>query len=169
MMLSLLAKSDSQTDDEGRSPLHIALSFNMNETDIKMIAGWLGETNSVDMEGRTALRYAVDRGNWGAANFLANNGADVFSLARDGKTPADVTLAANNMDAVRAVFGGNAISTRDSSGNTILHYAARVSSQSVVSLLIELGADKSARNTSGDRPADIAQRWNRQEILPILR
>ncbi|MDR1257112.1 MAG: ankyrin repeat domain-containing protein [Spirochaetaceae bacterium] len=169
MMLSLLAKGRDQTDDEGRSPLHIALSYNMPEADIKTIAGWLGRTNAVDMEGRTALRYAVDRNNWTAASFLANNGADVFSLARDGKTPADVTLSANNMDAVRAVFGGNAIGARDSSGNTILHYAARVSATPVISLLIELGADKTARNTSGDRSADIAQRWNRQDILPILR
>jgi ankyrin repeat protein len=169
MMLSLLAKGRDQTDDDGRSPLHIALSYNMPETDIKTIAGWLGGTNAVDMEGRTALRYAVDRNNWTAASFLANNGADVFSLARDGKTPADVTLASNSMDAVRAVFGGNAIGARDSSGNTILHYAARVSATPVIALLIELGADKAARNTSGDIPADIAQRWNRQDILPVLK
>jgi ankyrin repeat protein len=169
MMLSLLAKGRDQTDDEGRSPLHIALSYNMPETDIKTIAGWLGGTNAVDKEGQTALRYAVDKNNWSAASFLANNGADVFSLARDGKTPADVTLAANSMDAVRAVFGGNAISARDSSGNTILHYAARVSATPLIALLIELGADKATRNTSGDRPADIAERWNRQDILPILK
>jgi ankyrin repeat protein len=169
MMLSLLAKGRDQTDDEGRTPLHIALSYNMSEADIKAITGWLGETNAVDREGRTALRYAVDRSNWSAASFLANGGADVFSAARDGKTPAEITLAGNNMEAVRAVFGGNAVNTRDSAGNTILHYAARISPAAIVSLLIELGADKSARNTSGDSPADIAQRWNRQEIMLILR
>jgi ankyrin repeat protein len=169
MMLSLVTKGRDQTDDEGRTPLHIALLYNMSETDIKTIAGWLGEVNTVDMEGRTALRYAVDRDTWSAASFLANNGADVFSMARDGKTPADVVLAENNMDAVRALFGGNAINARDSSGNSILHYAARAGSAPIVSLLIELGADRSARNTSGDRPVDIAQRWNRLEILPILR
>jgi ankyrin repeat protein len=169
MMLSLLSKGRDQTDDEGRTPLHIALAYNMSESDIKIIAGWLGGNNTVDMEGRTALRYAVDRNNWSAASFLANNGSDVFSLARDGKTPADITLAANSMDAIRAVFGGNAINARDSSGNTILHHAARISSAPIISLLIELGADKGARNTPGDSPADIAQRWNRQEILPILR
>jgi ankyrin repeat protein len=169
MMLSLLAKGRDQTDDEGRTPLHIALSYNMSETDIKTIAGWMGGSNAVDMEGRTALRYAVDRGNWSAASFLANGGADVFSAARDGKTPAEITLATNNIEAIRAVFGGNAINARDSSGNTILHYAARISPASIVSLLIELGADKLARNTSGDSSADIAQRWNRQEIMLILR
>ncbi|MDR1147342.1 MAG: ankyrin repeat domain-containing protein, partial [Spirochaetaceae bacterium] len=34
MMLTLLAKGRGQTDDEGRSPLHIALSYNMPESDI---------------------------------------------------------------------------------------------------------------------------------------
>jgi ankyrin repeat protein len=169
MMLSLLAKGRDQTDDEGRTPLHIALSYNMPESDIEMIAGWLGRTGAVDREGRTALRYAVDRSNWDAAKFLANGGADVFSIARDGKTPVEITLNTGNRDAVRAVFGGKAINARDSEGNTVLHYAARVSPAAIVSLLVELGADKSIRNTSGDSPADIAQRWNRQDIAAMLR
>ncbi|MDR2445042.1 MAG: ankyrin repeat domain-containing protein [Spirochaetaceae bacterium] len=169
MMLTLLAKGRDQTDDAGRTPLHIALSYNMPETDIETIATWLGNTAAVDSEGRTALRYAVDRANWDAAKFLANDGADVFSVARDGKTPAEITLATENRDAVRAVFGGKAIGSRDSEGNNILHYAARISTGMVVSLLIELGADKTSRNTSGDTAYDIARRWNRQDIMAILR
>ncbi|MDR2343539.1 MAG: ankyrin repeat domain-containing protein [Spirochaetaceae bacterium] len=169
MMLTLLSKGRDQTDDAGRTPLHIALSYNMPETDIETIANWLGNTGAVDSEGRTALRYAVDRSNWDAAKFLANDGADVFSVARDGKTPAEITLATENRDAVRAVFGGKAIGSRDSEGNSILHYAGRDSTASIVSLLIELGADKAVHNTSGDTPYDIARRWNRQDIMVILR
>ncbi|MDR0409740.1 MAG: ankyrin repeat domain-containing protein [Spirochaetaceae bacterium] len=169
MMMTLLAKGRGQTDDEGRTPLHIALSYNMPESDIEMIAAWLGRIDIVDRDGRTALRYAVDRSNWDAAKFLANDGANVFSVARDGKTPAEITLDTGNRDAVRAVFGGRAINAHDPSGNTILHYAAQISSAAIVSLLMELGADKSARNTSGDTPATIAQRWNRQDIASILR
>ena len=169
MMLTLLARGRDQTDDAGRTPLHIALSYNMPETDIETIANWLGNTGAVDSEGRTALRYAVDRANWDAAKFLANGGADVFSVARDGKTPADITLTTENREAVRAVFGGKAIGSRDSEGNNILHYAGRDSPASIVSLLIELGADKAARNTAGDTPYDMARRWNRQDIMAILR
>ncbi|MDR2803946.1 MAG: ankyrin repeat domain-containing protein [Treponema sp.] len=169
MMLTLLAKGRGQTDDEGRSPLHIALSYNMPESEIETIAAWMGRTDLVDRDGRTALRYAVDHANWDAAKFLANDGANIFSVARDGKTPAEITLETGNREAVRAVFGGKAINTRDPSGNTVLHYAAHLSSAAVVSLLLELGADKLARNTSGDSPGDIAGRWNRQEILDILR
>jgi ankyrin repeat protein len=169
MMLTLLAKGRGQTDDEGRSPLHIALSYNMPESDIETIAAWLGRNDAVDSEGRTALRYAVDRANWDAAKFLANDGADVFSVARDGKTPAEITLGTGNRDAVRAVFGGKAINAHDPAGNTILHYAAQISSSAIVSLLLELGADKTVRNTSGDTPAGIAQRWNHNDIAAILR
>ncbi|MDR2658717.1 MAG: ankyrin repeat domain-containing protein [Spirochaetaceae bacterium] len=169
MMLSLLAKGRGQTDDEGRSPLHIALSYNMPESEIETIAAWLGRIDAVDSEGRTALRYAVDRSNWDAAKFLANDSANVFSVARDGKTPAEITLSAGSRDAIRAVFGGKAINARDPAGNTILHYAAVTSSAAIVSLLLELGADKTIRNTSGDSPADIAQRWNRQDVFAILR
>ncbi|GHU41704.1 hypothetical protein FACS1894190_10130 [Spirochaetia bacterium] len=169
MMLSLVEKGRDQTDDEGRSPLHIAIINNVPESEIEKIALWVGKNNVVDRAGRTSLRYAVDRKNWDAAKFLTNAGDNVFSTARDGKTPADITLLSGEVGAVRSVFGGKAINSRDSGGNNVLHYAARLSSAQIVSVLLELGADRYQKNTAGDTAAALAERWGRPEIAALLR
>ncbi|MDR2490364.1 MAG: ankyrin repeat domain-containing protein [Spirochaetaceae bacterium] len=169
MMLTLLEKGRDQTDNEGRSPLHIALLNDVAQQDIEQIAAWVGRLSIVDREGRTPLRYAVNSKNWQAVRFLTDEGSNVFSTGRDGKTPAELTLVTNDREAVRALFGGRGITARDSQGNTVLHYAARLSQPETVSFLLELGADKNIRNTANESAADIASRWGRNENANILR
>lgn len=171
MARTLLREGNTQTDDEGRSPLHITLMEGAPLTAVTAIAQAVGDNQLglVDREGRTALRYAVDLKNWPAAKYLTERGSNVFASARDEKTPAEVVLASNDREAVRSLFGSKAITARDSSGNTVLHYAARIGSTSTIAFLIELGADKSILNTSGESAADIASRWGHQEAAAALK
>jgi ankyrin repeat protein len=161
MVLSLLSKGRDQIDDEGRSPLIIALIANRPQSDIESIASWVGERqlSSVDRSGKTPLRHAVDKENWPAAKFLIAQGSNPFSVAQDGKTPADVALDGGKHDAIRALFGGATANARDTSGATALHYAAKIGNADAIQFLLELGADKTIRNTAGETPADIAKRW----------
>ncbi|GMO21325.1 MAG: ankyrin repeat domain-containing protein [Spirochaetaceae bacterium] len=171
IVLSLLSKGRDQTDNEGRSPLHIAIAAKKSEQEIEAIAGWVGtkQLSVVDREGQTPLRYAVNNGNWEAAKFLTDQGSNVFSVAMDGRTPADVAFSYGNKDAVRALFGGKSVSATDQSGNTPLHYAARQGSADIISFLLDLGAQRSAHNTAGETPADIAIRWGNTEAANLLR
>jgi ankyrin repeat protein len=169
-MVSTLLTTDRAriSDDEGRGALHIAVLRNMSVSKLEIIVNQGGKVNSVEREGRTPLRMAVDMDNWEAARYLVGAGSDVFSIARDGRTPAEITLG-RGVTAVRAVFSGKAIIARDSSGNTILHYAARNGNRDLVSLLLELGADRSLRNTAGESAADIANRWGNTAAYDLLR
>ncbi|MDR2509220.1 MAG: ankyrin repeat domain-containing protein [Spirochaetaceae bacterium] len=171
MALSLLSKGRDQTDDEGRSPLHIALMMGRGQVEIEAITGWVGDRQLVivDRQGKTPLRYAVDLKNWIAAKYLTEQGSNVFSQARDSLTPAEVVIMSGDKEAVRALFGGRAISSSDAAGNTALHYAARIGSTDIISFLLEIGANRGTRNTSGDLPADIALRWGRSEQANMLR
>jgi ankyrin repeat protein len=155
-------------DDEGRGPLHIAVLRNMNVSKLEIIVNQGGRVNSVEREGRTPLRLAVDMGNWEAAKYLVSAGSDVFAVARDGRSPAEIALG-RGAAAIRAVFSGKAITARDSSGNTVLHYAARNGNRDLVSLLLELGADRTIRNTAGESAADIAERWGNTAAVSLLR
>jgi len=70
---------------------------------------------------------------------------------------------------IRAVFSGKAINAKDSSGNTVLHYAARLSNPNIISILLELGANRSIKNITSESPNDIAIRWNRKDNSELLR
>lgn len=157
----------NSSDDNGSSPLHIAVAERSSLENIRTILEMGGRLSSVDSEGRTPLRLAVELNSWGTAQFLADSGADVFIAARDGRNAAEVAL--NNGDtAVRALFSGRAINSRDASGNTVLHYAARHGDTEIISLLLSLGAQRQVRNIAAESPAEIALRWRHNEAAVLL-
>jgi hypothetical protein len=121
----------------------------------------------VDAEGRTPVRLAMDMDLLETVKLLADSGADVFIAARDGRNTAEISLLKGE-DAVRALFSGRAINSKDSSGNTILHYAARQGDTAIISQLLSLGAFREARNIAAESPADIALRWNHRNAAALL-
>jgi ankyrin repeat protein len=158
----------ARSDDEGHSPLHIAIRSGASAQMLGIILGEEGvRIAAVDADGHTPLRLAVDRDNWEAAKMLADAGSDPFSVSEDGKSPGGIAVI-KGQEPVRALFAGRGIQARDASGNTALHYAARDGSAEVVRLLISLGADKTSRNITAESPADIARRWNREDIAALL-
>ena len=168
MVSTLLTKDRiAVPDDDGFAPLHIAIQAGASTDTVKVIIDQGGRISAVDAEGRTPLRIAVDQNAWAMAQFLIDKGADVFSLAADGKTPAGLALSKGN-DAIRAFFTAKAINAQDPSGNTILHYAAQGGNSKMVALLIELGANKNIKNIAGENPADIAERWKRNDVAVVL-
>jgi ankyrin repeat protein len=168
MVSTLLTKDRIQmADDNGASPLHIAVRDGADPAAVQIIIAQGGRLSTVDSEGRSPLRLAMDAESWELAKILADAGADPFTMAGDGKTPGEIVIA-KGPEAVQAVFSGRAINARDPSGNTILHYAARTGSAEIVAQLLRLGASKSIRNISAESPADIAKRWNRNDALSML-
>jgi ankyrin repeat protein len=168
MVSALLTKDRIQTaDDNGASPLHIAIGEGADPATIRVIIAQGARLSPVDSEGRSPLRLAVDNETWELAKILADAGADPFTAAGDGKTPGELVLM-KGPEAIQAVFSGKAVNARDSSGNTILHYAARSCDAETIAQLLRLGASKSIRNISAESPADIAKRWNRGDTLSML-
>jgi len=172
VMVSLLLTKDRipMADDDGLSPLHIALMKRASPAMIRTIVDiderrW--GISAVDSEGRTPLRLALDLGALEEAKLLTDAGSNVFAPAVDGKTPAQVALA-RGKDAVLALFSGNAISSQDGTGNTILHYAAQTGKADIITVLLELGANKNIRNIAAESPADIAMRWNHEQAAIML-
>jgi ankyrin repeat protein len=168
-MVSTLLTKDRiySSDDFGYSAPHIAVQEKSSAAMMNIILAQGGRLSSVDSSGRTPLRLAMDENSWELAKILADAGSDPFSTAGDGKTPADIALG-RGREGVQAVFSGKGIRAKDPSGNTILHYAARKGNPEIISLLLELGANKSVKNIAAESPADIAQRWNRREIAALL-
>ncbi|WP_461255457.1 ankyrin repeat domain-containing protein [Treponema sp. R80B11-R83G3] len=155
-------------DDYGNSVLHIALLERTSDEIIKAIINQGARINAIDNNGKTPLRLALDLELWQAVKIIADSGADPFFVAADNRSPAEIAFSKGEI-AIRAVFSGKAISDKDSSGNTILHYAARLGGPEIISLLLELGANRTIKNISSESPNDIALRWNRRDNSELLR
>jgi len=168
-MVSVLLTKDriNTADDFGNSALHIAIQEKVPASTMRVIIEKGTRLSAVDFNGRIPLRLAADMNNWELARVLSDAGSDPFSPAVDNKTSAEVAIT-RGTDAIRAVFSGRAINAKDGSGNTILHYAARMGKPEAISLLLELGAAKSAKNISAESPADVALRWNNRENAALL-
>jgi ankyrin repeat protein len=163
----LIGERINLPDDMGNSALHIALQEKASASTLRAIIDQGSRLNPADFNGRTPLRLAVDLDLLESAKLLADSGADPFQPAADGKTPADIALA-KGKDCLQALFSGKAINAKDSSGNTILHLAARNGTPEAISLLLELGANKTIRNISSENSAEVAVKWNRRDNAALL-
>jgi len=169
MVSSLLADNRINIpDDFGNSALHVALQEKADDVIIRAIVNQGARINTVDSNGKTPLRLAVDMDMFNAAKIIADAGADPFQQAADNKSPAEIAFSKGEL-CIRALFSGRAINTRDSSGNTILHLAARYGTPDLVSVLLEMGANRAVRNVASESPNDIALRFNRSDNSALLR
>jgi len=155
------------TDDFGNSPLHVAIQERVSASTLQVIVDKGARLTAVDFNGRIPLRFAVDMNEWALAKVLADAGSDPFMAAVDEITTGEIAIA-NGRAAIEAIFSGMAIDARDSSGNTVLHHAARMGRPESITVLLGLGADMNVRNISAESPADIAMRWNRPENAALL-
>jgi len=155
-------------DDMGNSALHIALQERASSDIIKTIISKGARLNAVDNNGKSPLRVAVDMELWEQAKTLSDAGADPFLSAVDNRTPAEISFAKGEV-CTRALFSGKAINSMDSSGNTILHLAARQGNPETINILLQLGANRTIRNIASEIPFDIAVRWNKNENAALLR
>jgi len=168
-MVSALLTGDrvNMPDDNGNSALHVAIQERAPVDIIRTIVSAGARINTVDNNGKTPLRLAVDMNSFDAAKIIADSGADPFMAAVDNKTPAEIAFTKGS-ECIRAIFSGRAINSRDSSGNTILHLAARYGSPEVINILIQLGANRTIRNIATESPYDIAVRWNKKDNADLL-
>jgi len=155
------------SDDMGNSALHVAIQERASSEIVRAIVTAGSRINAVDNNGKTPLRLAVDLNQWDAVKIIADAGADPFMAAVDNKSPAELSFTKGN-ECIRAIFSGRAINSRDSSGNTILHFAARYGNPESINMLIHLGANRGIRNIATESPYDIAIRWNRTDNADLL-
>ncbi len=109
------------------------------------------DVNAAQIDGSTALHWAVDRDDVELADLLLRAGARVETATREGVTP--LRLAAINGSAPmidRLLKGGADANARlTSTGDTALMMAARTGKVDAIRVLAEAGADVNARETWG--------------------
>src|SRR5437867_4481083 len=170
----LLAKGadPNARDAHDRSPLHSAASGRDVEV-VQVLLDGKADVNAANDEGRTPLHLAAARRNWDVAVALLKAGASLsaqdrggkvpVALAREGDVEAGVRFAAqlyeralqdrragDRLQEVRKALKADPSALREGGREgTLLHVAAALRQSDLVKVLLDAGADVTARDATG--------------------
>jgi uncharacterized protein len=106
------------------------------------------DVNAPQVDGATALHWAVYRQDTELADLLIRAGANVKAVNRTGVTPlAMASLYGNAALIDRLIKAGGDAKQKGPNGETMLMFAARNGNPQAVQVLIEAGAEVNARET----------------------
>ncbi|XP_075698772.1 ankyrin repeat domain-containing protein 22 [Rhinoderma darwinii] len=81
-----------------------------------------------------------------------------------------ISKTKQNERLIRLLLGaGVNVNATDSEGNTALHYACKMKSQSIVPILLDAKADPTIKNKDGETSIDIAERLKFKKILHLMK
>ncbi|KIY04223.1 uncharacterized protein Z520_00917 [Fonsecaea multimorphosa CBS 102226] len=148
-ILSLSSTVDAK-NSYGNTALHLAIGQGSSEMICSLLE--LGaDPNAMDRYGMKALHRAAQGVDINVLRIFLQLTDDIDTRANDGVTPL---LLATDLGIVKALLaaGANINARHGQNGYTPLHFAAKESSQQVVEILVERGADINARSNTGRTP-----------------
>jgi ankyrin repeat protein len=106
------------------------------------------DVNAAQVDGATALHWAVHRDNAEMVEALIKAGANTKAVNREGTTPLALAAINGNARVVEALLKGGAdAKAKGPSGETMLMLAARNGNPAVIKLIAAAGADVNTRET----------------------
>lgn len=152
-------------------PIHSAVR-NLNVDELLNAIENGGDIEELDVEGRTALSYAVQSGSLDMVCRLIAAGANVNSRDTSGWAP--LHFAAQNYDlpiASKLIEEGANINHQDTDGNTALSRAVFASNgrSGLIERLVEAGADYELPNNYGISPLSLAKTIANYDVLSVFR
>ncbi|OAA46106.1 Swi6 domain protein [Metarhizium rileyi] len=155
------AELDMPIDPQSHTALHWAATLARSFPDLLEVLG--GTIESRDHKGRTVLHHiavtsAVKGRNAASRYYLESllewvvRQGSVPSSQANGNVPSSSQSVIPKMGIAR--FMSEIVNAQDSSGDTALNIAARIGNRSIISQLLEVGADPNIANRVGLRPLD---------------
>lgn len=163
-----LGRNRNITDSDGNSPIHIIVAEDGPLDILSALIDGGYPCDILNSKGQTPLSMAVEKGAERYALVLLQNNANPFTfIDGQGQNAATMALGKNDSRLIEDIvkYAGDGC---DIQGNTMLHYAARSSDTHTIKRLISYGLSRSAKNISGETPADTAARWKRDDAAAML-
>lgn len=154
-------------DSYGNTPLHIAISKNASNEQLKYL---LTLTNDVDIRNRngdTPLYLAVQKNRRISGQMLLAKQADVFATNNENYSPLRMALTEGG-ETQEWILTSDVIKKTDGTGNTPLHYAAEWKLDKAVAVLLEKGANPNVRNANGETPIFNAIKSDSTSTIDLL-
>lgn len=168
IVAAVLGNDMTVTDSDGNTPAHIIVQSKGPAAVLSLLVQRGYPTDTRNSDGITPLSYAIENNYETYALILLQNGANPFSsIDKKGRNAASIALA-NDDKTMLANIVKYAGTKSDIQGNTILHYAARMSTPETIRALLSYGLDATVKNISGETPYMTAVRWKRNDAASVL-
>ena len=136
---------------------------------LKMLISAGYPQNTRNSRGYTPLALAIEKKYENLALELLENGSNPFiQIDSDGNNAALIALKNNSKQILAGIVKYSGTMT-DIQGNTILHYAARISNAETIKNLLSYGLDKNVKNIHDETPYIVAVRWKRSDAANLLK
>jgi ankyrin repeat protein len=144
----------NETSADGDTALHVAVARRLH-SEVKRFIQLGADVNAIDHRGNTPLLVAMNNidSDGQLTKLLLDGGADpnlVSTEHPDARSPLHLAVESRNQVVVEHLLAAGAhVNGRDTSGQTVLHLSAARDQSTVASLLIEHGADLTAKDRHG--------------------
>ena len=165
---AVLGNDTTISDSDGNTPIHIAVQKHAGTRTLTQLLNIGYPASQRNGKGLTALNEAVAKNEKNQALVLLEYGADPYLATTSGENALTAAFKTKNMEILDAIAKYNSTKS-DRQGDGILHYAARYADREIVEHLVSLKLDKTAKNITGETPAQMALRWGRNDIAELLR
>ncbi|KAG6505943.1 hypothetical protein ZIOFF_031256 [Zingiber officinale] len=156
----------NESDDEGRTALHLAASKG-NEHCVRQLLDYGADPNSRDSGGSVPLWEAIVGKHEGVAKLLVDNGAQlsVGDIAHFACTAAEHDSVQMLEEIVH--YGGD-VTAAKGDGTTALHQAVCDGNLAVAEFLVRHGADANKPDSHGWSPRSLAEQQGHEEIKALF-
>ena len=127
--------------------------------------------NVKDVQGRTVLSWAAERGDVKVMTDLIRCGADPSMPSRKGLTPLHYATELNNTESLKLLLSAKVdVNARSVTGLTALHIVAKRKSPAMIKLLVKHGADLKLRSVVHGTPIyHAAEKDRAANVVEVLR
>ena len=165
---AVLGTNTNIVDSDGNTPVHIAVDKKVSSKQLSMLINMGYPVSQRNGKGMTPLNNAVSTNQKKLALTLLERGADPFIASVDGDSALTNAFKNGNIEILDGIVKYNARKT-DTSGDSILHYAAKMGTETQIVHLLSLGLDRTQTNLNGETPSKMAARWGRPAIAELLK
>ena len=120
-------------------------------------------------EEKNRLLKAIESGNIEKVALVLKEEPGLVSIpGSKGAYPIHMAVRTEKIELVKAVLEAGAQPGTEGPGGTPLHWATELGNSELANLLIQKGADVSARNKDGEQPLHLAAAGNSTELVELL-